>query len=184
MQRILRLLPCLIVILLFGCAAHKADWPPADWPENVVNNLWIPNKVMLSGYYHRGVYKVIYTVDTCYPAKALIEDMVRTMRTKGWKRLSYDPVNPSARIPLNHTLAPDGQWSSGLDKDRIEGYDWREFWSDDQNNIIEYRFEYKLEKGQKIENKCSLSGFSMYTDEALFRAILRGFQEKAVKPGS
>ena len=118
-----------IIAFFPACIAPKPAWPPHDWPANVVSNMWIPKDVKTLIYDQRELYLVTYTADACYPAKNLINDMVNTMTMKGWERLDNDPLNPSGG-KLNHTIDPEGKWNSGLDKDMLKRYDWREFWKD------------------------------------------------------
>ncbi len=181
-QSIFRIALIFTMVITLGCSAQKSAWPPADWPPYVISSLWIPPEVKTVRYDPQQLYMAIFTADVCYPAKNLIADMINTMNSRGWERLSYDPLNPQVKGALNHVRGIGGEWGSGLNKDMLEIYDWREFWKDKQGNIFEYRLEYKLSRGEKIETKCLLSGFSMYTTADLFQAILKAIQERHIKP--
>jgi hypothetical protein len=180
-RKIIRIIIFISISSIIGCTANKTGWPPKEWPANVVSNLWIPPNVKTLRCDPQQLYMAIFTADVCYPAKNLIADMVNTMNSRGWERLNYDPLNPQVTAALNHVRGIGGEWGSGLGKDMLEIYDWRELWRDKQGNIIEYRLEYKLSREEKIENKCVLSGFSMYTTADLFKAILKAVQEKRTR---
>ena len=169
--------------LVCSCAACKADTDfPLDWPQMVRDSLWLPQGSMIERHSHRLSYDVYHRISVCYPATALIDEMVTTMTERGWKRLDYDPVNPGTKVPLNHAMTPSPQWDAGLLQDFSEVYGWGEFFQDKNGNIAEYVLQYRLAKGQTIEKACTMTGVSsfIYRDDLQF--LLRVFEKMPVIP--
>lgn len=164
-----RIAVCWILLTCVGCATR--DEP---WPQRVTDSLWIPKMAQVEARYYDGSYTCTYTAHVCYPAKDLIDGMVATMKAKGWKRLAYDPFNPS--VPLSNTL---NRWNRGLDKDYRVGYGWYESWEDLERNIIEYRFEYRRPKRSDFisDKDCSLWGSSSYIPKDVVGAMLQKIKE-------
>jgi hypothetical protein len=158
----------LLVLLVAGCAGRRESWP-----EGVEKSLWVPKNAQIIERSHQGFYRISYSAHACYPAEAVIADMVTTMTAKGWRRLDYGPLNPT--VPLSPKL---GTWNRGLDRNYRLGYGWMEAWEDREGNLIDYRFEYHPTGPQGITTEdCLLQGWSYYTPEHLVRAILAKIKE-------
>jgi hypothetical protein len=178
---IFRVILFLIIILSTNCIAQKPAWPPRDWPQNVIVNIWIPKDADIVRYDHHGVYSVLYTTKVCYPAKNMIDEMVHVQTTKGWRRLIFNPINSPDKLILNHAKKSGGEWSYGVDKDGSEGGGWHEFWEDNKNNIVEYYFSYKLKRGEFINNACLLSGQAKYIPADYLHKLLKVIEEDRTK---
>jgi len=159
---------CFIMLTCFGCKVEDQQWP-----QSVINSLWVPSEAQIEKKYHEGSYTIEYAARVCYPAKDVIDEMVKAMISKGWKRLGYGPLNPS--VPLNHVL---NKWNRGLDKNYRVEYGWIEFWEDNEKNIVEYRFVYQPAKGDIIIGEdCSLRGIISYIPRDVVNAMLDKIKE-------
>lgn len=157
-------------ITVAGCVAQKEIWPP-----EVLNDMWAPKESQIVERHHRGTYEMVYTVNVCYPAKNVTDDMVNSMTLRGWERLSYDPYNPW--ISPNSGLS---RWNRTMDKDYRVGYGWLDYWEDREKNVIEYHFKYEPQKRESIVNneECSLAGVSTYIPKDLMHEIQKKIKEE------
>jgi hypothetical protein len=159
------------IVVIIGCASQGEKWP-----MEIVGSMWIPDDAKVTERYHHGIYFVAYTLDVCYPATAIIDDMDKKMYTKGWMKLPDDPLNPSLD-PSNSSV---NSWHHTFDDLNQPIHTRRDFWRDDKKNVIEYSFSYgnKYGKRKKYE-ECRLDGSSKYIPEGLLhKAIEKAEQIK------
>lgn len=93
---------------------------PSLFPPAVLSSIWLPAAASDIRYEEfGGTYQVFFNARVCYTAKEIIDDMVKAMNGRGWKRLMTDPLNPGRS--LNHVTEPSGlAWNHVIDtKDEI-----------------------------------------------------------------
>lgn len=163
------------VVSLVGCASHQPNWP-----QHVYEGIWIPKQAKNIRYSYEGIYKVFYDISVCYPAKELIDEIVKVMTSRGWTRLESDPLRAPEKIPLNHSRTPSDQWNYGLDIDYGRVYGWKESWQDRKGNIVSYALKYKPAGGEAIETTCSLAVYTNYMSQDSLERLIKAFQETPV----
>lgn len=156
----------LFILTCFGFAQSRQDWP-----QYVSDSIWMPKATKDARYsIFQASYQVVYRAHICYPAKAMIADMVQSMTSKGWKRLEYDPLNPGRKLTFT---TPSGamSWS---------GYPWTEYWRDKAGNIIFYQYSYDIRGpspeslDNELQRSCSLIGAAIYYPSDVFLKLQRG----------
>jgi hypothetical protein len=136
-----------------------------DWPEQIVNSLWVsPDAVKVHYYTLYGSYQVSYRAPkVCHPAKGFMEGMVKQMEEKGWKRLDFDDLNPGLR--LNHAR-PGSLWSNISDRDGKNVLQWMDEWKDPDKNVVTYGLKYMV-TDSNFRHVCNLDVVVIYTPSSL-----------------
>jgi hypothetical protein len=163
---------CLLVVLLLqSCKTeNEHSWDYAH------KNMWISSVARdVRHEEHLGSYQVRYLAPVCYPARDMIDEMVRTMTAKGWKRRTVDPLNPPSI--LNHARGPGGEWGSSIYENDYRVYGWIEYWCDNLGNILSYKFRYQVNKMESSDNACTAECSASFIPEHVWRSNLQELNE-------
>jgi hypothetical protein len=167
----IKYLPTLIVLLLLICSCCYADTntdTDQGWPQYVSDSMWLP--LSAEDVKHsvvRGEFQTYYRADICYPAKSLIDDMARFMKSRGWSRSEYDLFNPRNKLPS--FLAGGIAW---------RGYPWWDYWKDTAGNVVFYQYDYDVGAPSSlysfetaVQKPCSLRGLVVYYPSDVFLEV-------------
>ena len=159
----IKYLPTLIVLLLICSCCYADTNTDTDhgWPGYVSDSMWIPSSAKnVQHNVFRGAFQTYYRADICYPAKSLIEEMARFMKSRGWSRSEYDLFHPRNKLPSAYPFLGGGiAW---------QGYPWWDYWKDTSGNAVFYQYDYDVPESSSIvsldtavRKSCNLRGRSV-----------------------
>lgn len=169
------------VLLILGliplCWSADAN-QEQSWPPGPRENIYIPPLAKDIQYKpFDGWFTVSYRGDICYPAKSTIQAMALSMKSRGWDRLIYDPLNPGTQLPPE--FPEDHIWSY---------YPWNSYWRDNSGNVIRYEYSYEVadtpsfpEYFEAIRKSCSLKAVAIYFSSDAFERMLKVAKESREK---
>ena len=179
-KRRIILVVVIALICSWSCASASEE---TEWPANAWENIYIPPSAKEIGYRSSdGLFMVYYRADICYPAKSMIREIVAMMRSRGWNRMAYDPLNPSDELPRDY---PDNDWSWG-------GSSWKSYWTNRSGNAISYSIIYDIdnklspqEYSEALKRSCSLRGVAVYFLPGTLQKMIKdadGMRERRERP--
>lgn len=154
------------ILLLLICSSCNAQQSHHGWPEYVQNSIWVPQGAQNLRYTRdANTYQASYNIATCYPPNNMINQMTDVMKSRGWQRLTDDPVNRGQKP--SHEITPGGMsW---------ETHPWMDYWRDISGNTIFYGFRYKVSDLplesyiRELQKSCSLEGAVAFYPAGTFK---------------
>jgi hypothetical protein len=166
-----RIAVTLVFVVMCSWISYEATGEEMKWPAHVRKDMYIPPSAKDVLYRSSdGVFKVFYRADVCYPAKGLIQEAAASMRSRGWDRMPYDPLNPGGYVPPDYPES-DKSWRGF--------YPWTLYWRDSSADVIVYEYSYDVndklppvEYFEAVKRSCLLKGMIVYFSADAFKKIL------------
>lgn len=128
----------------------------SDWPSYVQESIWIAPDAKELDYSFTGAFEIRYQVGPCRPAQQLVNALVQSMASRGWKRLSTDPLLPEKQA--SYANGESDSWDNG----------WTEYWCDDKGNFLFYWFWYDKGGDESSHVACSLRAKAQFFTDTFF----------------
>jgi hypothetical protein len=126
----------LSLLILFLSCSSKSDPSPSEYSDSLI----LLNKASNVRYAKlNGTDQVSYKIAAQYPANETISELNLKLKSKGWKPLEKDWLNP--KIPTSHARG----WTRFLDQTKapnVEVHSWNSCWTNSQEDILTYGLVY------------------------------------------
>lgn len=134
----------IISLLIINCSSSKNDYP-SNYSDALIV---IKGAKDLSYRKFHGTEQLCYMISTPFPANHEIDELNKSLKTKGWKPLKESYLNPG--LPSSHVRG----WTDFIDatvKPKRQVHQWLAQWESVNKDILWCSLRYSYPEGNKAD---------------------------------